>query len=152
MTEHTIQCPWCHSNDIVLRTHQIKVENAQVEAPHTLYMCQACKHLALVTHWGNRQYVYRAIEQRRLFRSPTCIIIYDITCAWCGSNEHIEPVDINATVSNPAHRHHRYDIYACYACNHYSALAYLGEIRTYRAMQDTTYHTLYHLDDSPEEV
>jgi hypothetical protein len=143
MTE--ITCQWCNSSDMELRKAYVTVFNAQLDVPHALYVCAACKGCSLLAQWGNRHYHYRTIERRRLFRSSLYIIIYPISCTWCGETEQVEPEDINATIANPASRRHRYDVYRCNACEQYTAVSYLGDVETYPAVQDTNHPNLYHV-------
>lgn len=139
-------CQWCGSSDIVLHRNQVKVINAQVDFPHALSVCQACNRLNVSTSWGDRLYVYRALYRKRVLLPDLYMVIHAITCAWCGSDEEVEPEDINAPIANPASGRDRYDVYKCAACRQYTAVSYVGELFTYRAVQDEKYTTLYHLN------
>lgn len=145
MTREDITCQWCGSNEVTPTKNGVKVDNAQIEIPHVPYTCGECQKLTLVAAWSNRSYSYRGVIQPRFLLPNLYVVLYEVACAWCGSDSNIEPLEINATINNPASNRHRYDIYACFACDHYTAVSYLGEIYTYRAKQDNVYRSLYHL-------
>ncbi len=138
-------CQWCGSNDMVLHRNQVKVINAQVDFPHALSVCQECDHLTLSTSWGEQVYAYRAVYRKRVLLPDLYLIIHTIACAWCGSDEDVQPEDINATIENPSSGRDRYDVYRCAACRRHTAVSFVGKLATYRAAQDEKYKTLYHL-------
>jgi hypothetical protein len=146
MTDSEGICQWCGSENVQMRKYQVRVDNAQMDVPHMLYICADCRMYSLVAWFGNRCSIYRAIEKWRFLLPNIYIIIYPIACAWCGADEQMQPVDINATIGNPMTRRHRYDVYMCLACECYTAVSYLGELATYAATQDNIYSTLYYLN------
>lgn len=144
-------CQWCNSTDTTIRKAQVAVLNAQIDAPHTLLVCNQCGNLSLSVWWGSRLSLYRAIEKRRFLRPSLCIIVYPVICAWCGQSNQMQPEEINATIANPTSRRHRYDIYGCYACDNYTAFSPMDTIKTYRARPDPTYQSLYYLEEGGDD-
>jgi len=146
-------CRWCgKEGELELADFDVKVANAQVDFEHQIYRCTSCEKLTAEARWGNQQFVYRAIEYPRTFRSPIYVLVYDVACAWCGRGDLIEPEEINATVGNPASARHHYDIYACRACESYTAVSYLGQVFAYPATQDERYPSMYYLEVGDEEA
>jgi hypothetical protein len=147
MSERALMCHWCGMDDqLELAAIDMKVANPQLDFDHQIYRCGYCGKLTAEAHWGNQQYVYRALEYPRTFRAPLYVLVYDIACAWCGRTDMLEPEEINATVANPASARHHYDIYACHACDRYTAISYLGQVFAYPATQDDRYPSLYYLE------
>src|SRR5262245_28571980 len=152
MTSTELACEWSGmDSDPELIDFDVKVANPQVDFVHKIYRCGQCGKLTAEARWGNQQFVYKALEYPRTFRSPIYVLVYDIACGWCGRNDMIEPEEINATVGNPASQRHQYDIYACHACDRYTAVSYLGQIYTYPATQDDRYPSMFYLEVGDEE-
>ncbi len=142
--EDEMTCCWC-GGSVQLQAHQARVINPQVDFPHALYRCTACRAWSLATEWGHRRYTYRAVPLRRMLLPTTYIVLYPTTCAWCGATNDMQAIEVNATIANPASQRHHYDIYGCTTCGHYTAVSYAGELTSYPATRDHTYPTLYHL-------
>jgi hypothetical protein len=146
-------CRWCGMDDeLELVDFDVKIANSQVDFEHQIYRCTSCKKLTAEAHWGNQQFVYKALEYPRAFRSPIYVLVYEIACAWCGRSDLIEPEEINATVGNPASARHHYDIYACHACDTYTAVSYLGQVFSYPAVQDERYPSMFYLEVGEQEA
>jgi hypothetical protein len=151
MTEQALACNWCDMGDSLdLADYDVKVANPQVDFEHKIYRCGHCDKLTAEARWGNQQFVYKALEYARAFRSPIYVLVYDVVCGWCGRGDMLEPEEINATVGNPASARHHYDIYACHACDRYTAVSYLGQVFAYPATQDDRYPSMYYLEIGEE--
>jgi hypothetical protein len=140
-------CRWCGAaGELELIDFDVKVANPQVDFDHRIYRCGLCQKLSAEARWGNQQYEYKVLEYPRAFRSPVYVLVYEVACAWCGRSDLIEPVEINATVGNPASARHHYDIYACNSCERYTAVSYLGQVFAYPATQDERYPSMFYLE------
>lgn len=149
--ESTPACIWCGAEDVLeMIDFDVKVANPQVDFDHKIFRCELCQKLTAVAHWGHQEFVYKALEYARAFRSPIYVLVYEVACSWCGRADLIEPEEINATVANPASARHRYDIYACHSCERYTAVSYLGQVFAYPATQDTRYPSMYYLEIGEE--
>jgi len=145
-------CRWCGTEDeLELADYDVKVANPQVDFEHKIYRCSQCGKLTAEARWGNQQFVYRALAYPRAFRRTIYVLVYDVACGWCGRADMVEPIEINATIANPASQRHHYDIYACHACDRYTAVSYLGQVFAYPATQDDRYPSLYYLEIGEED-
>lgn len=147
MSDQFAACCWCNQAAVAeLLTERAKVINRQFDLPHTITRCGACQQLNAEASWGNQTHRYRALAYPRRFRAPQYVLLYPVSCAWCKQSESLEPLEINATIGNPASARHHYDIYVCETCQRHTAISYLGQVQQFPATQDKRYTSMYYLE------
>ncbi|HEY1014985.1 MAG TPA: hypothetical protein VGE07_19915 [Herpetosiphonaceae bacterium] len=138
-------CLWCGYEGPMQVGEAVRVVNPQIDLPHQIKRCPQCKELMLDVRWPDRTVRRKGREYPRRFRKSLWVVIYPVTCPWCGG-ANTEAYDINATIANPVSERFKYDIYRCLDCQRPVAISYLGEIRVHRADQDKKYPDLWYLD------
>ncbi len=146
MLEKPNQCAWCHVEGTMLAGPEVSVVNPQVTLPHELRRCPECHEWMVDVIWHDRVIRHKVREHPRRFRKSQWVVIYPVTCVWCGSTN-TEAYEINATIANPISTRFKYDIYRCLYCKQPNAVSYLGEVHVHKTRQDKDYITLWYLED-----